>query len=119
MKYRKLGKAGVQVERTFLWFVGNFSQPGGDRFCGRDDVRRLRGGCELLRQRRDLRERQIRRGDGDSAQKTRLAARQLPGFNQACSGELHEAPNERNTLNRKYLIEGINGAASNAWTWTT
>jgi chitodextrinase len=74
--------------------------------------RRLRRRRELLRQRRGLRRRRVERHHGRGHRRAGLGSATSTWSAPRSTGASTRGPNMRNTLNRKYLMQAIDGRSS-------
>ena len=110
MNYRRLGRSGLKVsELSFGSWVTYGNQLGADSRA-RMHGRGLRCGRQLLRQRRGLRQGRVGNDHGRGAASSLGWRRSSYIVSTKFYWGLHDGPNEKNTLNRKYLMQAIDGS---------
>ena len=110
MNYRRLGRSGLKVsELSFGSWVTYGNQLGSDDGA-RMHGRRLRCRRQFLRQRRGLRQGPVGDHHGRSAREDWAGAASSYIVSTKFFWGLHDGPNEKNTLNRKYLMQAIDGS---------
>ena len=110
MEYRRLGRAGLEGQRAVVRLVGDLRTPAG-RQPGRGlPGRGLRRRGQLLRQRRGLLGRRVGADHGRGHRRPRAGRATATCSPPSCSGASTTSVNMRNTLNRKYLMQAIDGS---------
>ena len=110
MNYRRLGRSGLKVSELSFgsWVTYGNQLAADDR--ARMHGRRLRRRGQLLRQRRGLRQGRVRGDHGRGAQAQLGWRRSSYIVSTKFFWGLNDGPNEKNTLNRKYLRQAIDGS---------
>ena len=110
MNYRRLGRSGLKVsELSFGSWVtyGNQLDVDVARECM---AAAYDAGVNFFDNAEVYAKRRVRADHGRGARSARLAAARPMSCRPSSSGASHDGPNEQNTLNRKYLMQAIDGS---------